>query len=87
MDQNLVLTTDIKITLPSLTLQHTVNTLHSSERLSHPYIPQDMTSMWWLTDFQTHGSGLPPDVSAAMSASVYFNRLQDWENFKLVTAI
>jgi hypothetical protein len=46
-----------------------------------------MTSMWWLTDFQTHGSGLPPDVSAAMSASVYFNRLQDWENFKLVTAI
>lgn len=48
---------------------------------------QDMSQMSWLTDFKTHGSGLPPAEAAAMSASVYFNRLQNWEKFKLATAI
>lgn len=39
--------------------------------------------MWWLTSIDLRGCGLDGPACSEITASVYINRLQDWEKFKL----
>ena len=48
---------------------------------------QDIADVRWLTDLNLRGCGLDGKEASRLTASVYYNRLQDWEKFRVAAAI